>query len=261
MDLRTAFEDRLARNLRQRLEAAASNFKRVDAQMAASGRGRSGARLLELLRVLEEQIVADVDWCLREVQRLPGDSAIHRQIWPVLLREHTKTHLEQLLHTSRLLEPMGADHESIRRAVDEKIQKIRDRVEGDFKDFEANLWEPRERTMTTSSTKNTINNFGDVYGIQQQAGASAAQTAQMDVGQIAAAVSELEKRLKAIEADGDLRAEIEAELETIRREIKRSHPNFGVVRAAAAGLRSLALNIAGNLLTPEVQQLLRVLGL
>ena len=135
-------------------------------------------------------------------------------------------------------------------------------MEGKFVDFETGIWVPQDNQAGASTmTSNTIYNYGNVYGVQQQAGASATQSASINLAHINQILEQLTSVLRPLDRSTALKEEVETEIETVRREAKRSRPNIALMRAAAIGLQTLAMGLAGNMLTPYVQQLLRALGL
>lgn len=178
-----------------------------------------------------------------------------------MLREQIKSQCERLIQSSRLVSQAAEFGGAVQEHVNFAIQKTRDRLEGEFRDFEAGIWSPKDKpTSGAVMTSNTITNYGDVHGVQQQAGNSANQSATVNVSDVSASLERLIEALRSstiAEAD---RAEIDAEIETIRRETQRARPNLDVMRGAAKGLAALTAGVAGNLLTPYIEHLLRALG-
>src|SRR4051794_8346471 len=128
-------------------------------------------------------------------------------------------------------------------------------MEGKFVDFETGIWVPQDNQFFFSSRRrHTRYNYGNVYGVQQQAGASATQSASINLAHINQILEQLTSVLRPLDRSTALKEEVETEIETVRRETKRSRPNIALMRAAAIGLQTLAMGLAGNMLTPYVQQ-------
>ena len=269
MDIGSAFQNKIERRLSEWSQAAASDFKALEHEMAARGLGRSGAHFQRKASLISAKANAAVNWCFSELRCLPGDKSIWREIMLPFIDTHVNGYVDRLVHTSRL-DALTTISPAVEAEVDKLLERCRERVRGEFDDMGAGLWSPSlwdgnsDKTPALSPSTTINNEFnGAFHGVLQQAGSGALQQVNIttDARALEAALNALVAAIEGVAVSAQQRTDLMTEIDTMRPQLRKDAPNWTIIQAAAQGLAAISCGVAGNLLTPQVQAVLQAAGL
>ena len=258
-DIIGAFNDRVKRHVADALRQYHDEQKAVSHEMAAKGLGNSGPHLRRRVEVLRKWMVALTDQCFEDVTRLPGTQSMHRMVHADFLADQLGGFLTQAEGDVLIFDPGPAAS----NAIKQEIRPIREGLEHDLRDFQAQLWRPRSQGKAASVTYNTVNVHGSTVGSIQQAGEGATQTATvyLNVGAVQAALDEFVAALDASGVPVEIRNTAMIEVETIRPQLKKPTPNVSIVREGLHTLRNVVEGVAAGLLATKLAALLLAAGI
>lgn len=258
-DIIGAFNDRVRRHVTDALRQYRDEQKAVSHEMAAKGLGNSGPHLRRRVEVLRKWMVALTDQCFEDVTRLPGTQSMHRMVHADFLADQLGGFLMQAESDVLIFDPGPAAS----NAIKQEIRPIREGLEHDLRDFQAQLWRPRSHGKAVSVTNNTISLHGSNVGSIQQAGEGAMQTASVHFNVVAVQTA-LDDFVAALDASGvpdEVRRAAMIEVETIRPQLKKPAPNVSIVREGLHTLRNIVEGVAAGLLTAKFAALLLAAGI
>jgi hypothetical protein len=248
-----AFDQRVKRNLGEMQLKAVRIFGSYDAEMASRGILNSSMRVRGQLDRIKTNLERAIDLTLSEASNLPGNRHITRSQVAPKLQEYLTEHLNNMFGSVN----WGQGLPSMNKVVADDREQLAEMVKAEMREFEAEVWHPREAPGFAPPVTNTVNVHGSNSGVIQQGGHGSTQGASQTEG----AIDEFLAQLAITAVADDMKAEMRAEVETLRLQSKRASPNRPVMQAAAGGLYQLALGIGGNILTPHVLALLAVFGI
>jgi hypothetical protein len=102
--------------------------------------------------------------------------------------------------------------------------------------------------------QNTINVESMIGSTIQQGSSRATQTVQftLNIGATGAALSAFEAAIQGVDLSENVRAEIMANIDTIRTQLAKPSPNITIVHEAGKSVRNVLEGIAAGLLTPSI---------
>jgi hypothetical protein len=258
-DIIGTFNDRMRRHVADALRQYRDEQKAVSHEMAAKGLGNSGPQLRRRVEILRKWMVTLTDQCFEDVTRLPGQQSIHRIVHADFLADQLGGFLAQV-EGDVLIFDLGP---AASNAIKQEIRSIREGLEHDLRDFQAQLWRPRSQGKVASVTNNTVNLHGSNVGSIQQAGEGATQTAvvHFHAGAVQEALNEFVAALNASALSDEIRSAAMIEVETIRPQLKKPAPNVSIVREGLHTLRNIVEGVAAGLLTTKLAALLLVAGI
>ena len=258
-DIIGAFYERVRRHVADALRQYRDEQKAVSHEMAAKGLGNSGPHLRRRVGVLRKWMVTLTDQCFEDVTRLPGTQSMHRMVHADFLADQLGAFLTQAEGDVLIFDPGPAAS----NAIKQEIRPIREGLEHDLRDFQAQLWRPRFQGKAASVTNNTVNLHGSNVGSIQQAGEGATQTATVhfNVGAVQTALDEFVAALDASSVSDEVRSAAMIEVETIRPQLKKPAPNVSIVREGLHTLRNIVEGVAAGLLTTKLAALLLAAGI
>lgn len=264
-----AFQLRMTRLLadrRQRLDIDLNNLNAEIIRDNAATNIRSIFPKLELAKACAEDAT---DFVLGEASNFVDRyGSHHRGIWLTETAERSRTVLSEHLAATfginwRLwpeIESNAAPH------IDNARQAAFVAMNSEIDDYISGVWRPRTglKDGRTTITNNTMNIHGNVSSsVIQQAGDAATQnaTAGPDALTIAKALDDFAHALTFAELNPSTVKEIEAEIETMRAQLKKSTPNENILRIAVGAIANLSSGVTANVLTPHLLPLLQAVGL
>lgn len=258
-DIIGAFHDRVRRHVVDALRQYRDEQKAVSHEMAAKGLGNSGPHLRRRVEVLRKWMVLLTDQCFEDVTRLPGTQSMHRIVHADFLADQLGEFLTQAESEVLIFDPGPA----ATNAIKQEMRPIREALEHDLRDFQAQLWRPRSQGKAASVTHNTVNVHGSTVGSIQQAGDGAMQTAtvHLNVGAVQTALDEFVTALDASGLPDEVRHAAMIEVETIRPQLKKPAPNVSIVREGLHTLRNIVEGVAAGLLSTKLTTLLLAAGI
>jgi hypothetical protein len=258
-DIIGAFNDRVRRHVANALRQYRDEQRAVSHEMAAKGLGHSGPHLRRRVAVLRKWMVALTDQCFEDVTRLPGTQSMHRIVHADFLAEQLRGFLTQAEGDVLIFDPGPA----ATNAIKQEIAPIREGLEHDLRDFQAQLWHSRSQGKAASVTNNTVNVHGSNVGSIQQAGEGATQTAavHLNVGAVEHALDEFVAALNASGVPDEVRSAVMIEVETVRPQLKKRTPNVSIVREGLRSLRNIVEGVAAGLLATKLAALLTAAGI
>lgn len=252
---RELIEGRITRHVSKAASALEEAQRGVLADAAARGMLRSGPRLKRQAEVRNEQAANLVEWCLLEVGHLPGDTSINWTLYGPFVRTTITTFLAQSRD--------GLRFEEFGPAAASAIASILDNADAhflaDLEEFGASLWRPRKPPGGANvTTNNSVVLNNSTAGTIQQSGQGAHQeaTANGDVAAVRLALEQFSRAVAEAQIAEDQRAELLAEIETLRPQLTKPKPNVAIVRETLGTMRRVAEGAAGGVLTEALVPLL-----
>ena len=263
-DQTEAVQDRIQRHLAEKVRVSEEAFRAIQAEMAAKGLSNSGASIRRRLALLEQLVVDSTDWAFGEVDRHTNPPDVARALHALFLRQAMSSQFYALVDKSGLQDdprtPPAAATE-----VQRQVERIRQSLTADLKEFEQGLWTPRSVDRAPPvANHNVVHVAGDFVGAVQQGGSGNVQVAPITVNW--AAVRETAQQLSdALSSEGiglEVREALEPDLHTIQAQLRKPSPGEWIVREAARSLRNVAEGaLAGALVAaPAVAALLHQLA-
>lgn len=258
-DIIGAFNDRVRRHVADALRQYRDEEKAVSHEMAAKGLGNSGPHLRRRVEVLRKWMVTLTDQCFEDVTRLPGTQSMHRIVHADFLADQLGGFLKQAEGDVLIFDPGPAAS----NAIKQEMRLIREGLEHDLRDFQAQLWRPRSQGKAASVTHNTVHVHGSTVGSIQQAGDNATQlaTVHLNVGAVQTALDEFVSALDHSGVPDEIRSAAMIEIETIRPQLKKPTPNASIVREGLRTLRNIVEGVAAGLLANKLTALLVAAGI
>ena len=256
-DFLSVFDQRVQRRLAEMTREAHRESQAIIAEMSARGLGISGPRVQKQLDAITAVMHCAIDWALTEADRLPGQKNITRGFVLGQLTTNLNRFAEGIceINTSGL-------GQGVMNYVAEHRRQLMATLEAELHDFAAGIWNPRNSLRAGGApeqpraTHNTVNIHGANQGIIQQTGSHSNATATLTTND-----PDCLAALERAEIDRATRNEIEAELETVRLQLRREKPNTSVIKAAVSGIHQIAIGVAANALAPYVLALMAAVDL
>ena len=258
-----AVENRIERRLAENVRDLVVAVRAAQNELAARGLANSSAMIRRRLDLIRQYVVAGTDWAFSEIERYTTTPDIARELHDWFLKAALGRYFYAVVDASQVrtrLVPAGA-----LAAAEREIEQIRESLAADLAEFQAGVWTPRDPVSapTANNVHNVVTVHGDILGGIQQAGHGAQQqsTTTFDGSQVGQALEAFAAALKAAQLSDEVRQELEAEIDTIRPQLRKASPNWVIVRTAGAAILGLVTGVGANLLTPELQSLAAALGL
>ena len=227
------------------------------AEFSAAGLLRSGSRLKRQAQVRNEHLFRLVEWCLTEVQSLPGKASMH---W----NEHSHTvrgSLAAFMSESRgaVVSEVGTSGAAATQAIEAILSAADTNAQAELDEFEAGVWRPRMPSMGTSVTNNNLTVSNSTVGNIQQAGDHAYQqgTSAMSIDATRQALDAFDHAVFQADLSEQIKDALRAEIETIRPQLKKDTPNATILRESLKTLRNVVEGIAAGAVTPAFLVLLQ----
>jgi hypothetical protein len=241
-DVIGAFQERVRRHVNEALRQYQDELRAVSSDMASRGLANSGPHLKRRIEVLHKATQALTDKCLEDVTHLPGTQQMHRTVHAGFLSQQLHEFFSQAEGDVFIPNVIGAAHEEVKR----QVETIRQGINSDVREFQAELWRPRVQGLGSSVTNNTVNVHESTIGSIQQAGDGSAQTASSEFNMAAAseALEAFAMELERAQLSGDVRNAVRLELETIRPQLKKSAPNKTILNEGLRSVRTILEGVA-----------------
>ena len=246
------FREFIQSHLDQAAEHAVRAVDQIWAQHAARGLLNSGATVKRSLEAAQEAFEKGADAALGELRRAVERTRLDRDE----LRRITQNELGTFASRAKAaakpqqLRKFGS---GVDKAVNEGLAKIDERLAFKLRQFDAGFFVPAEPEVPPS-VQNTMT-IGNMYGGAAQQGThSSMQTATstVNVSATSAALGSLEAALAELNLHDKVRADLDAEIATLRAQLSKSKPSTSILREAGGSLRSIVEGITASIAAPQV---------
>jgi hypothetical protein len=264
-----AFQQSITRRLHEMVDEFREAIAKLDSDIMLSNAQTNSRSVLSKLKLADDHLKRATDLVLGQGQRLASQSSSTTgRLWRSEIAERARPVLQQ--HADALFACDWRAWQEVRDFLNSQIPQAREqahkRIAAEIDEFTAGVWFARAPAPHGGAniTTNSVNINGNVSGsIIQQAGEGAQQSAStgLDPALIADALDRLGEAILNAGLSQSLRGEVEAEMETIRAQLRKPEPNRDILKIAGNAIGGLCTGVAGNMLTPYVAALLASLGL
>lgn len=267
MDPFQAFEERMTRRLAAMRHEVEVELNRLHAEAIKTGAHRGNRSIFPKLSAIESSADAATEFVLREAVALTDNRDHARDLWLEATADRARavlaSHVDSLYGVSWRADPNFLA--GVAPAIDDSKRRTLEKVNGEVDDFSRGVWHPHSTTGPVgSTTNNNVYVGGSISGVFQQGGANAQQQAtnsQFDPTAFGVLLEHFATAVAGSQLPAHTTGELMAEIDTIRAQLKKTSPNFDIVRVATGAIGSLCVGVGANFLTPHVTPLLAAVGL
>jgi hypothetical protein len=241
-------------NIRWHLEKALTNVRNrvgdIGASHAQRGLGMSGVVIAAIFADVQKEFEEGIADALGELKRAIRTTKLDRHE----LRQAALQCLENF--TIGCKAATGADRfrslPSMGDYIDRRLREFDEVLRFKIRQFDVGFLDPQEPEVPHVS--NTINVESMIGSTIQQGSSRATQTVQftLNIGATGAALSAFEAAIQGVDLSENVRAEIMADIDTIRTQLAKPSPNITIVHEAGKSVRNVLEGIAAGLLTPSI---------
>lgn len=252
-DFDEVFRARIARHVAAAREALKQDQKGVLAELAARGLLNSGARIKRQVAARDSRVRELIDWSLSELTAFQGGGP---EGWR-RFGNFTQKQLEGFLQSSRQEIRLDQFGSGAAKAGNSILDRTDEALAAALKEFQAGLWRLQRSpaVVMTNPTYNTVTAINSQISVLQQGGSGAQQHAEVEAGSLAEALESFAKAVADAQLSDTQRAQLMAEVDTIRPQLAKQEPNGNILRESFKTLRNVAEGIAAGLLTAQFQAL------
>lgn len=244
-------------HLDRSLSAARQRIGGIETSANARGMLRSGNTIIETFQAAHKEFEGGVDTALGELKRAIQTTELDKD----RLRKITIEALSKYRDDLKGL----TGHEKMRKWAPQAFSNI-DGFLAEFdetlafktRQFEVGFFDPGEPEVPPVTNYMHV---GHVSGgaVQQGTSHSTQNVTTINIQVLPAAVAEFEKELTKASLPPNLAADIQADLETIKAQLKKPSPSNAVLKEVGHSLRSVLEGMTGGMLAPGALQAGQVL--
>lgn len=222
-------------------------FNQITAEVAAKGSLISGSHLVmkgeavsEAVRTLVSSGLSDID----AVERQGGDVEAY---YGQLRTSAIQLELRGLEHIFKKAEgwATGSATKALRGQVHTRTKAALAPIDDHRNGFDRS-------TLAAGGTTYSVSNSPGAVVQAQSPGASASTQVAIKIEQVSEAVSAVAAAVAMLADDVPERSDLQAEIDTMRSQLRKKAPNQLILRESAKTLRSLAENVVASAITPSL---------
>jgi hypothetical protein len=205
------------------------------------------------LRTAQEGFEAGVDTALGELKRARERTSLDQ----LDMRRIAEDELKAFASRCKKFLRADVNRKHMPRQVDEALARMDQRLAFKLRHFDNGLLDPSEPDAPPI-VKNSIA-IDTMYGGAVQQGTRSSNqtvTTTFNVNEVGAVLDALEVALRGVSIEGDAQAELKAELETMRAQLKKPNPSMVILQEAGKSLKKIVEDAAIAAASPVVQGLL-----
>ena len=257
------FLDCIRWHLNQAAERAKSAVQRVESEHTAKGRYQSGSTIIRVIEEARKEFDAGISAALSELSRTIRISKLDRS----MLRQLAVQSLQQFsIVMKEVVQPdklksFGSGSGTLHKTVDERLAAFDQHLQFMVRQYDVGFFSPAE-PEAPPMTNNSIN-IATMTGstIQQGSpGATQAVEFRLSIETVSSALNTLESELKTISMDDRVKAELTADIATIKAQLSRPLPSTTIMQEAGRSVRKVVEGIAVGVLTPKFIAAVTALG-
>jgi hypothetical protein len=255
------YADWISDHLQRSLTDIGRAVTEVAARHSAKGAYRGSATVVETFRVAHEHFEQGVKTALGELKRAVRitdlDKPDLRARTEALLRDYNEN--AKVATRPKVLREFAGP-----KLVDERLAVFDQKLDFALAQFDAGFLDPSEPEPppSMSLTVGTMVGSAVQQGVQ---GATQHVSTSINIEATRTAAVQLSEALSASEIPAPLAAELRADLETIKAQLRKMQPSTSVLLEAGRSMRTITENLTANVLatpvTAGVLALLKALGL